>query len=294
MLFKQLKYFETVARLQSFTAAANECFISQSAISQQIKQLEDYLGVALIERKGKNFELTAEGKFLQKKAKRLLEEASRIRFELLTYRDPASTLRIGVLNRYDEIEIEQALTAFSAKHPNCVITVTALNHEQLYSGILENQFDLLVSDRRRALSDKFQNVKLFNADCFIEVSPASALYGKSEVDIDELRSQTGILISDDEKAAISEERFFHDVLNFSSHFIFAKNLSEARMMVAANQGYLPVDVKQGSNSDSRFRRIPLTESGFQRQREYYAFWLKNVRNPLIEEFTEMLALYCKK
>ena len=121
MLFKQLKYFEAVTRLESFTAAAQECFISQSAISQQIKQLEDYFEVTLIERKGKNFKLTAEGKFLQKKTKHLLDEVSRIHLELLTFKDPASSLRIGVLNRYDGIEIEQTLSVFSAKHPNCVL-----------------------------------------------------------------------------------------------------------------------------------------------------------------------------
>ena len=50
-MLKQIRYFQSVVRLRSFTAAAEEHFISQSAISQQIKALEEELGVTLLERK---------------------------------------------------------------------------------------------------------------------------------------------------------------------------------------------------------------------------------------------------
>ena len=50
MLFKQMKYFMTVIDCNSFTEAAEQCFISQSAISQQIKSLEKELGVELLVR----------------------------------------------------------------------------------------------------------------------------------------------------------------------------------------------------------------------------------------------------
>ena len=55
MLLKQMKYFITVVDLHSFTEAAEQCFISQSAISQQIKALEKELGVRLFERSKRQF-----------------------------------------------------------------------------------------------------------------------------------------------------------------------------------------------------------------------------------------------
>ena len=55
MLLKQMKYFITVVDLHSFTEAAKQCFISQSAISQQIKALEKELGVRLFERSKRQF-----------------------------------------------------------------------------------------------------------------------------------------------------------------------------------------------------------------------------------------------
>lgn len=48
MLFKQIEYFVAVVKYKSFTEAAEQCFVSQSAISQQIKSLEKELGVDLI------------------------------------------------------------------------------------------------------------------------------------------------------------------------------------------------------------------------------------------------------
>lgn len=55
-MIKQIKYFQAVVRCNSFTEAAEECFISQSAISQQIQALENELGVKLLNRENrKNF-----------------------------------------------------------------------------------------------------------------------------------------------------------------------------------------------------------------------------------------------
>ena len=55
MLLRQMKYFLAVADCKSFSEAAEQCFISQSAISQQMKVLEDELGTELIRRSNRRF-----------------------------------------------------------------------------------------------------------------------------------------------------------------------------------------------------------------------------------------------
>lgn len=67
VLLRQIKYFQAVIRLGSFSEAAYECNISQSAISQQIQALERELGFPLLQRKGRKFELTPAGEFFYKK-----------------------------------------------------------------------------------------------------------------------------------------------------------------------------------------------------------------------------------
>ena len=58
-MLKQIHYFQAVVRCGSFTEAADECYISQSAISQQIQVLEQQLGVTLLERKNRRQILTS-------------------------------------------------------------------------------------------------------------------------------------------------------------------------------------------------------------------------------------------
>ena len=62
-MLKQLKYFQSVVRLNSFSEAAEENFISQSAISQQVQALERELGFLLLERKNRSFTLTPAGEY---------------------------------------------------------------------------------------------------------------------------------------------------------------------------------------------------------------------------------------
>ena len=67
-MLKQLKYFQSVVRLGSFSAAAGENFISQSAISQQVQSLERELGFALLVRKNRSFSLTPAGEYFYRKS----------------------------------------------------------------------------------------------------------------------------------------------------------------------------------------------------------------------------------
>lgn len=67
-MLKQLKYFQSVVRLNSFSEAAEENFISQSAISQQIQALERDLGFQLLERKNRSFTLMPAGEYFYQKS----------------------------------------------------------------------------------------------------------------------------------------------------------------------------------------------------------------------------------
>ena len=67
-MIRQLKYFQAVVRNNSFSEAAEECHISQSAISQQVQALERELGVDLLERKKRKFAITPTGEYVYKKA----------------------------------------------------------------------------------------------------------------------------------------------------------------------------------------------------------------------------------
>ena len=77
-MMKQMKYFQAVVRCKSFTKAAEECFISQSAISQQIRALENELGVKLLIRRNRSFSLTPAGEYFYQKSLVLISDYERI------------------------------------------------------------------------------------------------------------------------------------------------------------------------------------------------------------------------
>ncbi len=95
-LFRQIKYFQSVVRNNSFSEAAEECYISQSAISQQIQALERELGFQLLERKNRTFTLTSAGEHFYKKSLILIADYERICSECARIaHGAAAALRIG-------------------------------------------------------------------------------------------------------------------------------------------------------------------------------------------------------
>ena len=92
-MLKQLKYFQSVVRLGSFSAVAEENFISQSAISQQVQSLEHELGFALLVRRNRSFSLTPAGEYFYRKSLLLTADCDRMCGE-------AASLKIGYLRTY--------------------------------------------------------------------------------------------------------------------------------------------------------------------------------------------------
>ena len=82
MLFRQMKYFIAVVEAHSFTEASYALEISQSAVSQQIKALEDDLGVPLLVRQNRTFSLTPAGEYFYRHGKELLQEIDAFQSQL--------------------------------------------------------------------------------------------------------------------------------------------------------------------------------------------------------------------
>src|SRR4029077_10525018 len=96
MDFDQLRTFLLAAELQSFTQAARRLNFSQSAISQQIRDLEDRLGVRLFERHNRSVSLTPAGERLRPRARAILKEVEDAVGELSELRgQPQGVVRIG-------------------------------------------------------------------------------------------------------------------------------------------------------------------------------------------------------
>lgn len=133
MLLKYMTYFIAVVDAGSFTKAAEECYISQSAISQQIKALEKELGVDLIKREHRSFQLTVAGEYFYRHGKGLLEEIRQLKEETIRRgSEEELSLRIGYLKCHGAMELHHAVTEFSLTYPEVLMSIVNGTHEELY------------------------------------------------------------------------------------------------------------------------------------------------------------------
>ena len=295
MLFRQMKYFISVVECSSFTEAAEQCYISQSAISQQIRSLEKELGVELIHRENRRFTLTPAGKYFYEQSKGILNEVEDIRRETFRIgKDKEMELKIGYLRCYSGQELHQAVAEFSRLYPEVSIHIVNGTHEELYDLLRFGGADLVLTDQRRAFSDKYANFQLLKCGCYAELSVRSPLAEQESVTMEELKRQACILISSREQQNI-EEDYYKNTLGFGGRFLFAENLEEGRLMVAGNRGFLPVErVGTLPPCGTGVKRLPIMERGQQLKRNYCLFWVKENASYYIEEFAEILRKLLKE
>ncbi|WP_101722429.1 LysR family transcriptional regulator [Eggerthella timonensis] len=286
---RQLAYFCAVVRLGSFTKAAEECRISQSAISQQIRALETNLGCELLERRGRRFSPTQAGALLARKGATVLAQLSEIEAEAydVAHGKPRR-LTVGYLNRYDGWEVAGAVAAFARRHPGCEVAAVAGSHDQLYRDALEGKVDLVFNDRRRSLSPDWENVHLETCYRYAEVSEASAHARDDHATCGALCDLPCIIVCERSRFE-TEASWWRDVMNFDGELIRASSTDKGRMMVAGNRGWLPTESREKSEAaGSIIRRIPLHDANGHSASEYYAFWPKARGNALVAEFAEIL------
>ncbi len=294
-MLKQIKYFQAVVRCNSFSEAAEECYISQSAISQQIQALERELGITLFHRENRKFSLTPAGEYFYQKSLLLTADFEKMCKETIRIaQGDHFILRIGYMKGYGGSEFQKAVAEFTARHSEIPIDMKTGNHEDLYHLLRTERVDLVLNDQRRAFSDEYVNLILTTIGCHIEISARSAVADLPCVNVDDLRHISCILVSSKEQQE-TERSHYREIYGIESEILFAENLEEARLMVIGGKGFLPIE---GGEPPAQYAetiiRRPLCRGGKSIQRNYCAFWKADNSGYYIEEFAEILKEQFKK
>ena len=144
MNINQLKYFIAVAESKNFTRAAEQYFVSQTAITQQIRALENALDVQLFDRGRRPIILTPAGKVFLHEAKTIVE-----RMNSASARARAAStgivgeLRLGYTKGYERGPLSEALRAFHGSYPNILITCFRDDTDELAAGLRSGKFDII-------------------------------------------------------------------------------------------------------------------------------------------------------
>ena len=144
MNISQLRYFVAVADHQSFTKAATQYYISQTAITQQVQALEEMLGVKLIDRSTRPISLTPGGLAFLPEAKIIIDRVeSAIQRSQEASSGLTGSLRIGYTKGYEQSNLPQKLRAFRQEFPNVLITCYRNDTDMLAAGLLRTEYDII-------------------------------------------------------------------------------------------------------------------------------------------------------
>jgi DNA-binding transcriptional LysR family regulator len=142
--FRQLHIFEAVARHLSYTRAAEELHLTQPAVFTQVKQLEDGVGLPLLERVGKQLYLTAAGTEVLATGRETREALERLEMRLADMQGlKKGKLRIAIVTTAKYL-IPRLLGAFCARYPGIEAALTVTNREKLLARLAANEDDLVV------------------------------------------------------------------------------------------------------------------------------------------------------
>jgi DNA-binding transcriptional LysR family regulator len=139
----QLQSFCAIADCGSFTEAARRVNKTQSAVSMQIKRLEERLGHPLLSREGRSVTLTQHGEELYARARRMLRVNAEI-MDMFSDEVLAGSIRFGVPDDYAVKLLPVILSNFQRTHPKIVVDVKCQPSEELLEGMKSGKYDLIV------------------------------------------------------------------------------------------------------------------------------------------------------
>ncbi|MVN92398.1 LysR substrate-binding domain-containing protein [Mucilaginibacter aquatilis] len=193
MEFRQLQYFVKAAETMNFTEAAASVFITQSTLSQQIKQLEEELGMLLFDRIGKHVRITEAGHVFLTHAQKILREVQKGKQAIAELNNAITgELNIGVSYAFTSLLLP-ALAPFSTKYPGIKIFVTYGNPEELERKLRLAELDMILAFHNESDDEDLEMQVLFSSGIVAAVSKDNPLAKKKSISLEELARQELIM-----------------------------------------------------------------------------------------------------
>ena len=151
MELRQLRYFQSIARLKSLSKASRELNITQPALTRQIRGLERDLEVELFHRHSRGMELTAAGLLLLDKTDRVMADIRRIRKDLLSCDEVFRRVRIGVSPGAAQLLMPAVIAALRQRDANIEFLISEGDTATLHNGLKDEFLDVAITHQHRSI-----------------------------------------------------------------------------------------------------------------------------------------------
>ncbi|HEU5339174.1 MAG TPA: LysR family transcriptional regulator [Sulfuricaulis sp.] len=207
LTLRQLKVFESVARHLNFTRAAEELFLTQPAVSMQVKLLEKQLGLALFEQLGKRIHLTEAGGEVLVYARGVTQQLDELESVLDLMKGlGGGRLRISVATTANYF-IPTLLGTFSRRYPEVTVSLDVTNRETLLQQLSENTVDLVIMGQPPTEAD-VEAESFMENPLVIVAPPEHALAGEKQIPLKRLQNEVFLVREPGSGTRIAMERFF--------------------------------------------------------------------------------------
>ena len=285
----QLRYFIASAEALSFTKAAEQYYISQTAVTQQIRALEESFGCLLFDRGTRPVTLTPAGRTFLIEAKAIVERMSRAKERVHEASSGlAGTLKIGYVIGYEKSPLPSVMRQFHHRHSAILTTFFRGYSDVLAAGLLNDEYDILYtwdsSDLRSNDSVEYKLIE--TARLMAVLHPGHPFAQRNEITRSELKGENLIFASQSSQKDTFGDSFFLNLYKDAGYKpnIIARcsDIESALMMVASEQGITILPEYCISMLDPAENLISIPLVGDFENEEIIAAWKKDNSNPALK------------
>ena len=288
MNLRTLRYFVSLAKIKSYTKAAEECFISQPALSRSISEFENEIGCHLVNRNSRSVELTEEGEICLVEAEKVLKQ-----YDILIGKVTNANQQFKNFVKIGYV-IYGHIATFNKK-------LSQIPKSNLIK--IETEYDTLANIREKLLSDEIdmailpgvcvtgdgiQAFELINSQLYVLVSSKSALFNRDFVNFHDLENQRFIgwdpkevpLLSDAHSKACEDNGFKVEFVAYGKKMgdLMTLSILHNALVFAASNSTI-VDSKE-------FKLIPVLDS--KDNFGLVCIWKKDSKNPSVRKLIKIL------
>lgn len=180
MEFRQLRYFVAVAEEGNISRAAKKIFLTQPALSRQIKALEEEMGQCLLERQAHSIRLTAAGATLLQEGRELLQHVEHV-IERTRAAGHGVRLRVGYAPSLAAGILSLALENFTQAHPNVDVQLSDLSTKEMLTGLEVEELDVALGVRPAQPKPGMKWIPLYRASWQLAVNRNHPLSRRTQV-----------------------------------------------------------------------------------------------------------------
>lgn len=294
MNINQLEYFVCAAKHLNFTKAAKECFISQTAMTQQMQALEKTLGVKLFVRDKHHIELTAAGNVYLKEAKVILKRSDEaMRLARMASKGIDGELTVGFISGFGQSDCYDILRGFHEAFPSIKIKFLRSTMSDLMEYIQKRECDIALAVQPHQRNYESMNSRYIKSyPLFVAMSRNNPLAIKKNIECKDLKNEEFIIMQPAARSRdeMEEMLWVYQRGGFLPRVVAVEREPETIMlMVSLEMGVslLPEYIIRPYMKREELAIIPVMKSdGLAETLNFEIIWGKDNSNPSVEKFLE--------